>query len=110
MLTTGGQGGSWVLRDQRVICWPQVSFLQPTGSPSKYSIQIFPASRKPVIPRFPPYPVTGKVMPIPDLGKYMSEPTLSLLAYMSSRQLCCHLIPFLEQALDSQPGQSQLLL
>lgn len=46
-----------------------------------------------------------------DLGKYMSSATLSLLACVSPQgKLCCHVFPFLARALDSQPGQSQLLL
>ena len=61
-------------------------------------------------PGFPAYPVTGLRMSLADLGNMSSVIPLLLACVSLQSKLCRHVFPFLEWALDSQPGQSQLLL
>lgn len=92
------------LRGQRVICWPQVSFFQPTCSLSRHSIQIFPAWRKSVTPRSPASPREGVSIFV---GKSVPSRSVPPSLHRPPGELCCRLLPFLEWALDSQPGQRQ---
>ena len=49
-------------------------------------------------------------MSLADLGNMSSVIPLLLACVSLQGKLCRHVFPFLEWALDSQPGQSQLLL